>query len=573
MVRFGHIWVLMVITCGAASVALADTKVTCAVNLAKGDITNSEIAIQCGLTEQQVAVIRADLQQLQKTADETQALLIELVKRTDDYARLRQAGITENALIELARRVSADVTEPDQAFRELERAVGIAIDVQTRAASAIIPGDLVDEVLRQMAAQSAIGDFDGAAATGRSAYQDWKAAEDDRQQQARTTGLRLLSAGLEQELLRRDAAAAAAIIDEQIALDNPDQVEHFYRLRVVQDEYYFRGDDKGLNLDLDVSIHLARLCLARAVTQDQRGAALVILGISLSILGEREGSTERLEQAVQAYRDALLEYTRDRAPLNWAMTQNNLGAALSILGEREGNTDRLKQAEQAHRDALLENTRDRVPLDWAATQIFLGVVLFDLGKSEGGTIQLEQAVQSYRNALLEYTRERLPLDWAMTQNNLGNALGSLGRREDSTELLEQAVRAYRDALLEYTRDRVPLDWATAQDNLGTALATLGEREGSADLLEQALQAYREALLERTRDRVPLQWAMSFGNEGEALRRLADLGQDATMATTALRQLTEAEAAMREGGHIPSADYYASRIPLAQALVDRLAPAP
>ena len=45
-------------------------------------------------------------------------------------------------------------------------------------------------------------------------------------------------------------------------------------------------------------------------------------------LGEREGGTARLEEAVSAYRDALKERTRERVPLDWAMTQNNLGNAL-----------------------------------------------------------------------------------------------------------------------------------------------------------------------------------------------------------------------------------------------------
>jgi hypothetical protein len=52
------------------------------------------------------------------------------------------------------------------------------------------------------------------------------------------------------------------------------------------------------------------------------------LGATLEALGARESGTERLEQAVAAYREALQEYTRERVPLNWAMTQTNLGNAL-----------------------------------------------------------------------------------------------------------------------------------------------------------------------------------------------------------------------------------------------------
>jgi tetratricopeptide (TPR) repeat protein len=72
--------------------------------------------------------------------------------------------------------------------------------------------------------------------------------------------------------------------------------------------------------------------------------------------------TARLEQAVAAYRAALEEWTRERVPLDWAVTQNNLGNALALLGERESGTARLEEAVAAYRAALEERTRERVPL-------------------------------------------------------------------------------------------------------------------------------------------------------------------------------------------------------------------
>ena len=59
------------------------------------------------------------------------------------------------------------------------------------------------------------------------------------------------------------------------------------------------------------------------------------LGAALAALGNRESGTERLEQAVTAFTEALKERTRERVPLGWAMTQNNLDNALTILGERD----------------------------------------------------------------------------------------------------------------------------------------------------------------------------------------------------------------------------------------------
>ena len=95
---------------------------------------------------------------------------------------------------------------------------------------------------------------------------------------------------------------------------------------------------------------------------------------------------------------------------------------LRALGERESGTARLEEAVAAYREALKERTRERVPLDWATTQNNLGNALAELGERESGTARLEEAVAAYREALKERTRERVPLDWATTQNNLGNAL-------------------------------------------------------------------------------------------------------------------------------------------------------
>jgi tetratricopeptide (TPR) repeat protein len=105
----------------------------------------------------------------------------------------------------------------------------------------------------------------------------------------------------------------------------------------------------------------------------------------------------------------------------------NLGGTRSRAGERESGTARLEtarlttqleEAVSAYREALQENTRERVPLDWAMTQINLGNALFRLGERESGTARLTEAVAAYREALQEYTRERVPFRWAATQSNL-----------------------------------------------------------------------------------------------------------------------------------------------------------
>ena len=100
--------------------------------------------------------------------------------------------------------------------------------------------------------------------------------------------------------------------------------------------------------------------------------------------GSEFGDNAALAEAIGAYRDALRLVPRDRVPLDWAMTQNNLGSALQTLGARESGTARLEEAVAAYRAALEERTRDRVPLDWAMTQNNLGIALGRLGSGRAG---------------------------------------------------------------------------------------------------------------------------------------------------------------------------------------------
>jgi tetratricopeptide (TPR) repeat protein len=225
---------------------------------------------------------------------------------------------------------------------------------------------------------------------------------------------------------------------------------------------------------------------------DKRGDYLNRYGTALYRYGDEKGDNTALLQAIGVFKKALNEPLRERLPLQWAMTQNNLGAALWTLGQRESSTARLEEAVAALRAALQEWTRERVPLQWAMTQNNLGAALQTLGERESSTARLEEAVAAYRAALQEWTRERVPLQWAGTQNNLGVVLQTLGEREGGTARLEEAVAAYRAALQEWTRKRVPLDWALAQNNLGAALRALGERERQPQLLRDALEAVSRA---------------------------------------------------------------------------------
>ena len=365
--------------------------------------------------------------------------LLARTQRSGDDVRLRDEGITEKAIVRLAQRIAVDVDDVGQAWLELQNAMDIAVRVQSEGAVRSNHGDFVDEVLARVAAFAKEGEY---AAAG--------AAIDSALAQAEAQVARLLHSGVEVALLERDTAKAAALLLRKADGDAGGRAA-FETLRALQDHHYEIGRDKGSNLDSALAIDIAVLVVARAATPDERGAAGNDLGIALRTLGERESDTARLKLAEKAYTEALKEYTRDRVPLDWAMTQMNLGNALQTLGARESDTARLEQAVAAYTEALKEYTRDRVPLQWAMTQMNLGTALRILGERESDTARLKQAIAAYTEALKEYTRDRVPLDWAMTQGNLaGVEVAFFDKRPDQSHLDRAAgyVRAAREVYVD-----------------------------------------------------------------------------------------------------------------------------
>jgi hypothetical protein len=141
-----------------------------------------------------------------------------------------------------------------------------------------------------------------------------------------------------------------------------------------------------------------------------------------------------------------------------ASMQTNLGNALQSLGGRESGTARLLEAVAAYCAALEERTRERVPLQWAMTQMVLGNALLTLGERQSGTAKLEEAVHAYRAALQEYTRERVPLDWAVSFGNMSFAMITIAERTNDGALAETAVLQIRTAY-EALRDGGQQQWA------------------------------------------------------------------------------------------------------------------
>lgn len=98
------------------------------------------------------------------------------------------------------------------------------------------------------------------------------------------------------------------------------------------------------------------------------------------------------------------------------------------MGEHESGTTHLQESVTAFRLALEERTRERVPLDWAATQNNLGNALANLGKRESGTTRLQESVAAYRLALEEFKAGHAEYYVEKTQRSLEQVLELITKR-------------------------------------------------------------------------------------------------------------------------------------------------
>ena len=377
-----------------------------------------------GVTISTVDYVHGDIIGGNKGLDEHQ--LVAVLEARGVLRTAETAGLERRTIILLAQRLKPDKQlDFNQALKELERAVEVALDVIQRGERGTSDDVFLNAVLARVAEQTRTGDLDGGASTIdqglaelAEAYRRWQ--------------ILLLEEGVKVDTLRRNPAAVAQRVEMivTVAVEDPTSRPAWrpeYHERFVA--FCEDGQRRGINISSEIAAEMAKRMLHSAQDEEERAHALNLFGHGKLELGRRGVGTDFLEEAVRSYRDAVAHQQRHAAPLVWAKYQSNLGNALTALAERAA-----------------------------------------------GNGQFKEAIAAYNAALQERTRARAPIEWAKTQLNLGNALCQLGDRQTGKELLVRAMRASRAALEVFTPTEYPDYWATAQANLGQALLCLGERE-------------------------------------------------------------------------------------------------
>jgi tetratricopeptide (TPR) repeat protein len=256
-----------------------------------------------------------------------------------------------------------------------------------------------------------------------------------------------------------------------------------------------------------------------AMAQNNRG--LVLLTLSSRQIGE-----SYLQQALDAFTEALEVITLDESPIDWANTKSNFGVALLELGDRRNNPAPYEAAAGHFKDALKVFDKRRSPGSWAIIQGHMGLALSLVGSSNDDATLLRRAIVALNASLTVIDKARDLVGWRKAKRNLGRALSILGARDDEDiSILDKAVAALGASLAETPREEAPREWQSTMVDLGWTLQRIGEREPDTNRLRDAQSTFQEVLESLTSEVSPIDWTSAMSGLGCTLRALGELQND------------------------------------------------
>ena len=519
--------------------ALAQDNITCAVNAGR-NVNVKQIVLNCGLSAAETAVFEAYLKQIdaaqdqllanQQAMQDTQQLILLQLEQSIQYQAMQAAGVTQEALIALAQRISEDVTDPGQAFAELKQAVEIAIRVQTSAAENPSTDEFVAEVERR-AAELAKSDpmaASEAALAGLEELRQERAKEDERE-------IELTGIVYQHNMAVGDTASAAARLVEILDLTEGRPATTLEILPMAT-EAVDRATNEGSLLHLRLAIALCDIAIERAVTDQDAIDAWYEQGVHFYLLANRvtgpEG-TEMFARSISAYETSLQPVSKTNDPFLWATTQASIAINLVAQTRRIADTDDVRNMLELARDIYVSVLplidKDKFPGEWLNTQTSLGVTLLALGHNRGETNSLpeiDQAIEAFSVALSFAETLDDPVEVANQQIHLASALKNRAESEsaDAFRAIFQEVEGlYLSAGATYEANGVQDDWARVQHNLALLYGDMAVYTYDADgirLLEYSMRSYDNALSFFTRDTAPYQWGTTQVNKAMTLRFFA-----------------------------------------------------
>jgi tetratricopeptide (TPR) repeat protein len=279
-----------------------------------------------------------------------------------------------------------------------------------------------------------------------------------------------------------------------------DLLEEALRLQPSNSELHYRlgichsgGCRHNSLTNPDVAVEYLRQALSLTASSKD---SLICAGI-LDALGNSYACSRqlpkkaRLEAALDCHQTAAALY-RSRDQLDdWAREEYNQGNAWCELPEDE-YPDKWQQAIQHFEQALQVRTRDKNPIRYAATMQNLGTAYRQL-KTGNKITNAMKAAHCCRRALEIFDPSSSPVQCAALCNNLGNAYLSLAMTDEKirARCARHALQHLDRALRVRTRTEYPVDYAVTQYNRGQAFLLLVTGDPQ-DNYVKAVSCFQEA---------------------------------------------------------------------------------
>ncbi|MBN8660830.1 MAG: tetratricopeptide repeat protein [Candidatus Obscuribacter phosphatis] len=155
-------------------------------------------------------------------------------------------------------------------------------------------------------------------------------------------------------------------------------------------------------------------------------------------------SRARLLKAIDAYQRALLYFRKENHPAQYGLAQMNLGIVyMSMPMNEEAERVRPAIAVQALREALKVFDRERDELMWSSATLNLANALQHVPSTHNKD-NLIEAVSLYQEILAVRRQEDDALAFARVHANLGNALAHLGAFAQARQSLEAARAIFEE---------------------------------------------------------------------------------------------------------------------------------
>lgn len=324
----------------------------------------------------------------------------------------------------------------------------------------------------------------------------------------------------------------------------------------LQTIYRYRGGEDVLQRAI-AAYELALTFVSREREPLQWSKTTNNLANSYSVLAERVLDTGPVEQAIALYRAALS--VGGTMPKEKATSLSNLGIALHTLAQRRNDAALYAEAEQSFTTALALRDRKDDSYGWALDQLNAANLDVDLADRNGDASRYGKAADRLNDALALLDPQANRIEWAQAKNNLAITMRVRGANARDVSLVREALKTYEEILPVFDRKSFPIDWGNTIGNIGMAHTNIGAMEGNVAEFELAANSFEQAFGEVTRERSPVFWARLQNAYGMTQQVLGMMKQDPA-------RLDRAAAAFRSALEVRARDINAEQWAESQQLL-------